>query len=183
MTNRLKTVRVPRLILVECENELKISQTISDILNYCSYNTTVNCFTENTDFIISTDRESVRYAENIIPSTFVFDNDTDIQNKILSGFAKKVALYECCIGRYDESGDDFLTYSSENYDADVTARNISVNGGATLFDIIDEGILSRVRLKGDKYSVNDVLICTAALVATGIPVASILGYFNHFAEK
>ena len=81
----------------------------------------------------------------------------------------------------DESleGDErMISFSGENYSADVACRNISTQGDITVFDIVSGGILSRVRINSSIYSVSDVLVCTAVLIAAGIPIASVTGYFK-----
>lgn len=183
MTNRLRTVQNPKLILVECSEAVKISEIISDILNYCSYNTVVDSFDKNTDFIISTDRNSIIRYKNVITDTVVFDEKSEISEEVVSLFANRVTSYEHCFVRYNDSQEKILTYSCENYAAEVTARNISAEDNITSFDIIAQGILIRVRTGSKIYSVMEVLMCTAVLVAAGIPVASILRYFTDFDKK
>lgn len=182
LTNRLKTVQNPRVILIDCDNVLRISEIISDILNYCSYNTLIDCFSENTDFIVLTNKENLVW-KNVIADTVTFDNKSKLDEEIINKFRSKVTSYEYCFSKYDEEAEGFLTYSTENYDAEVMCRNISMTDNTTSFDIIEAGILSRVRIHNNLYSVQEVLICTCTLIATGIPIASILGYFNACDEK
>lgn len=178
MTNRLKTVQTPRLILVCGKDAVRISEIISDILNYCSYNTLIDCFTENTDFIISTHSDDVLKYKNVTADTAVFDKQSELPENIISCFINKVTSYEYCFERYGDESENFRTYSCENYDAEIMAKNISREDNITQFDVIDSGILIRVKINNTVYSVHDVLVCTAALVATGIPVAPILEYFS-----
>lgn len=182
LTDRLKTVQSPRIILVDCDNAIRISGIISDILNYCSYNTLVDCFSENTDFIILTHAKKP-ICENVIADTVTFDEKSVLSEEFISQFRNKVTSYEYCFGKYGDEAEGFLTYSADNYDAGVMFRNITVTENITSFDIIDDGILSRVRIHNNLYSVQEVIVCTCTLIATGVPIASILGYFNTYEEK
>lgn len=184
MTNRIKTVQNPKLILVACKNSERISDIISDILNFCCYNTCIDDFSENTDFVIANYSKNFTIPDNAIADTVISDGSFALSNGIVSGFRNKATSYEYCLKKYGEGVRNILTYSSENYDADVTYRNKSTDSdGTAVFDIIGTGILSRVRLKNSVFSIDEVLVCTAALIATGIPIASILGYFNASNEK
>lgn len=49
MTNRIKTVQNPRLIMIISENGKRIGDIVSDVLNFCSYNTCIDDFSQNTD--------------------------------------------------------------------------------------------------------------------------------------
>ncbi|MDD6488391.1 MAG: hypothetical protein PUG48_01055 [Clostridia bacterium] len=184
MTNRIKTVQNPKLILVACKNSERISGIISDILNFCCYNTCIDNFSENTDFIIKNHSENFTIPKDTIACTVIFDGTLDLSDSVILKFRNKATSYEYCLKKYGEDVRTILTYSSENYDADVTYRNKSTDSdGAAVFDIIGTGILSRVHLKNSVFSIDEVLVCTAALIATGIPIASILGYFNASEEK
>lgn len=177
MTDKLKPVQSPRVILIQCKNSKRISEIISDILNCCSYNTLVDCFATNADFIISVNKNNINKDADVIKNTIFFD-DGSIDEKLSNEFCNKVMSYECCLKNYGDIPKEIMTYSSENYKANITARNIIKTKNNISFDVIGQGILSRVRIYSNKYSVEDVLICTAVLVATGMSIASILGYFN-----
>lgn len=184
MTNRIKTVQNPKLILVACKNSERISGIISDILNFCHYNTCVDSFSENTDFIIANYSEKFTIPKDIIADTVIFDGSSDLNDEIITKFRNRATSYEYCLKKYGEDVRNILTYSSENYDADVTYRNKGISpDGAAVFDVIGTGILSRVRLENSVFSIDEVLVCTAVLIATGIPIASILGYFNSYDDK
>lgn len=184
MTNRIKTVQNPKLILVACKNSERISDIISNILNFCCYNTCIDDFSENTDFVITNYSENFTIPNDTIANTVIFDGSLSLSDGVIMKFRNKATSYEYCLKKYGEDVRNILTYSSENYDADVTYRNKSITpDGEIVFDIIGTGILSRVRLNNSVFSLDEVLVCTAALIATGIPIASILGYFNSSDEK
>ena len=145
MTNRIKTVQCPRVILVATENGEKLAQMISEIMNYCTYNTVIDDFSENTDFVIESEGFDVNCPENTVADTVVFDES-------------------CCI-------------SGENYGADVACRNMTSDGTRISFDLIGNGILSRLSFDSSRYTVEDVLACTGVLIATGMPMASVLNFF------
>lgn len=174
MTNKIKTVQKPKLIFAACKGSEHIAELISDILDFCSYNTCIDEYSANTDFVIADYAFGDNLPEGVISETVIFDGTADINDEFLSKFRIKVASYESCCERFGDRTDGILTYSTENYDADVTCRNLEGGGS---FDIIVNGILSRVDI-GEKYSAEDALICTSVLLATGIPLASIVEYFT-----
>lgn len=184
MTNRIKTVQNPKLILVACKNSERIADIISSILNFCCYNTCIDNFSENTDFVIANYSDKFTIPQDTIADTVLFDRSSALSDSDISRFRNKVTSYEYSLKRYGEYAENIFTYSLENYDADVTHRNKSITtDGKTVFDVIGTGILSRVHIKNSAFSVEEVLECTAALIAAGIPIASILGYFNSSDEK
>ncbi len=176
MTNRIKTVQTPRLIMIDCKNGDRIADIVSDILNFCSYNTCIDDFSLNTDFIIETPQFKGERPENIIADTILFDSADEL--KPAEEFRSRVTSYENAMQFYGEDNDDIITYSAENYGADVACRNKSEKNGIAAFDIIGNGILSRVNIINGKYSVDEVLACTGVLLATGLPLASIINYFE-----
>ena len=178
MTNRIKTVRYPKLILVRCENAERVSELISDILNFCSYNTSIDDFSENTDYIICCDADLTEVPEGIIADTVLMDQACSDEIDI-DAFRTVVADYDELPEGYEERKKGCFTFSAENYYADLACRNICSNGSALVFDIVSGGILSRVRVDSDVYSVDDIVLCTSVLVALGIPMAAVLGYFNR----
>lgn len=179
MTNRIKTVQKPRLILVACKNSERMAHIISGILNFCSYNTCIDDFTQNTDFVIETNQYSGNDYEHVIPDTAVFDEESAAKSERLAEFRQKVTPYENAMKLFGEDPEDVITYSEDNYGADVACRNLSSSDGTTSFDIIGNGILGRVNIVSGKYSVDEVLACTGVLLAAGMPLASILGYFDY----
>ncbi len=178
MTNRIKTVQNPRLIVISCENGRRVGDIISDILNYCRYNTCINDFSENTDFVIVTPEYNGSRPENVIADTILFDKNTEFRRECIGQFRSKVTSYENAMKEFGEDTADIITYSSENYGADVACRNIAEKNGTAAFDIIGNGILSRVNIIEGKYSVQEVLACTGVLLAAGLPLASVLNYFE-----
>ena len=177
MTNRIKTVKYPRLILLRCENADRLSELISDILNYCSYNTCIDDFSENTDYVICRGACAQEPPAEVIADTALAEGE-HLNRMEENGFRRLVASYEEA-PELSEGSDRLLTYSSENYAADVTCRNILTQGSDTVFDLVSSGILSRVRIKNQMYSVCEVLVCTSVLLAAGIPLASVVSYFNR----
>ena len=179
MTNRVKTVQNPKMILVACKDSERIAGIISAVLNECKYNTCIDDYYLNTDFIIVNYSERTEYPDDVIADTVVFDGEHDIEESDVSRFRTKVGTYEYAYKRYGDDSKSVLTYSAENYAADITCRNISLTCSGTAFDIIDNGILSRVNIGTNLYTVDEVLVCTAVLTATGVPLASVIGYFNR----
>lgn len=178
MTAQIKTVQYPKLILIDCTNQDKISKVLSDILNSCSFNTCIDGFSEHTDFVIAQYQREAERSDKIIPYTVVFDEKSELSDSDIEKFQKKVSTYEYAYKKYGDENTDVLTYSPNHYSADVTCRNVKVSGKDIVFEIIRSGILSRVHIKSNLYSVEEVLLCTAVLTATGIPLASVIGYFN-----
>ena len=177
MTNRIKTVKYPRLILLMCQDAERISELISDILNYCSYNTCIDDYTENTDYVISCTACPQEASAGVIADTALADAES-LQQLRTGGFRRLVTAYETA-SEFPENEEGLMTYSSENYSADVACRNISSQGDDTVFDIVSSGILSRVRIDSSMYTVYEVLVCTSVLLAAGIPLASVIGFFNR----
>ena len=176
LTNGIKTVKYRRMIFFRCECPARICELISDILNYCSYNTSTDDLSGDTDYILHCSDKMPELPDDVIADTAFVTSDNI---GCISGieFRRIVLGYE----DVDESLEDnerILTFSEENYSADVTCRNINTQGDITVFDIVSGGILSRVRINSSIYSVSDVLVCTAVLIAAGIPIASITGYFK-----
>ncbi len=179
MTNRIKTVQKPKVIMVCCRDSERISEIISDILNFCSFNSSINDFSENTDFVIETDCCCETPDGDVIYDTAVFDGSSEIPEKKLSVFRSKVTDYENAMRIYGDDPEDVITFSEENYCADVACRNITAEDGNVSFDIIGNGILSRVSIVSGRYSIQEVLACTGALLSAGLPLASVLEYFRY----
>lgn len=175
LSNSVKTVKYPRLIFLSSGESERLSEIISGILNCCSYSTSVGKIDENADYIISNSFIDFNDEVGIMPDTAFADRD---EIRKFSMFRRIVTSYEEA-AEGDEADDRLLTYSLENYSADVSCRNISVQGDSTVFDILSGGILSRVRINSSIYSVRDVLVCTSVLIATGVPIAAILSFFNN----
>ena len=110
--------------------------------------------------------------ENMIADTVLYDekNNSDCINK----FRRKVTSYEN-IKTDDEKA---LTYSTDNYGADLACRNISECGNEICLNIVGGGILSRISLDKNKCTVAEVLACIGVLTAAGLPLAAISGYFT-----
>lgn len=176
MTNRIKTVQYPKLILVMCRNSEKIANLISDILNFCSYNTCIEDFSENTDYIIALSLTSCKCNGGYIADAALID-DTCENASELSDFRKIALPYEIAEDEFEEDS-KLITYSADNYSADVACRSISLQGDSTVFDVVSGGVLSRARISSGEYSVDDVLSCSTVLIAAGVPLASVLGFFN-----
>ncbi len=179
MTNRIKTVQNPRLIVIACDNGKRVGDIVSDVLNFCMYNTCINDFSQNTDFVIENPEYKGGCPENVIADTILFDDDSKYSGECVKKFRSRVTSYENAIQLYGEDPQDVLTYSSEHYGADVACRNISEKNGIAAFDIIGNGILSRVNISEGKYTVDEVLACTGVLLAAGLPLASIINYFEN----
>ncbi len=178
MTNRIKTVQNPRLIMIISENGKRIGDIVSDVLNFCSYNTCIDDFSQNTDFVIETPDYSGERPDNIIEDTVLFDSAPLDNEELFGKFRQRVTSYENAMELYGDTSGDIITYSRENYGADVACRNITEKNGITAFDIVGNGILSRVNMIAGKYSVDEVLGCTGVLLAAGLPLASIINYFE-----
>lgn len=179
VTNRIKTVQNPRLIVIACNNGKRVGNIVSDVLNYCKYNTCINDFSQNTDFIIEDPEYKGGHPCNVIADTILFDDSSKLSCDSVMGFRSRVTPYENAMRIYGEDVKDVLTYSSEHYGADVACRNITEKNGSAAFDIIGNGILSRVNISEGKYSVDEVLACTGVLLAAGLPLASIINYFEN----
>lgn len=177
MTNRLKTVKYPRLILLRCKDADRLSGLISDILNYCSYNTCIDDFTENTDYVISSSGCSDEDMGGVIADTALASGE-ELQELRRNGFRKLVAPYGEA-SYLMENEDGLITYSGDGYSSDVTCRNIKVSGDTAVFDIESSGILGRVRINRRVYTIYEVLVCTSVLLAAGIPLASVISYFSR----
>ena len=177
MTNRIKTVQCPRVILVATENGEKLAQMISEIMNYCTYNTVIDDFSENTDFVIESEGFDVNCPEDTVADTVVFDESCCISGDRLAQFRERVTSYENALRVFGADGDDVLTFSGENYGADVACRNMTSDGKRISCDLIGNGILSRLSFDSSRYTVEDVLACTGVLIATGMPMASVLNFF------
>lgn len=179
MTNKIKTVQNPRLILLDCGNSNKLAGIISDVLNYCKFNTCIDDFTEITDFVILNADSGIQRPENVIADTVLFDENSSLSKSLIESFRKSVTPYENAMKLFSEDNDKLITYSSENYGADVASRNYAENGGTVSFELVVGGILSRVNIINGKYTVDEILACTGILLAAGMPLASVLNFFEY----
>ncbi len=173
MPSEIDSAKDNRLILVLCQNAAKICRMLSEVLTYCSYSTGDGTAVKNADFILSDDPELS--CDGMIRETVLFDETVSVEKELLL-FQNKITSYECSVNLKEE-GLSVVTYSPDHYSADVRCRNLSGNGSSNVFDVIANGILSRVQADKEKYSVEDVLVCTAVLTASGLPLASVLGFF------
>ena len=176
LTNGIKTVKYKRMIFFRCGCAARICELISDILGYCLYTASTDDISGDTDYILYRSEKIPELTDDVIADT-AFVTADNIGCISGMGFRRLVMRYE----DVDESleGDErIFTFSEDNYSADVTCRNISTQGNITVFDIVSGGILSRVRIDSSIFSVSDVIVCAAVLIAAGIPIASITGYFK-----
>lgn len=177
MTNRIKTVQYPRVILVATKNYDRLSQMISELMNFCTYNSVIDDFSENTDFVIESESFDTNCPEESIADTVVFDESCAVSGERLGQFRERVTSYENALRVYGSDGDNVLTFSSENYGADVAFRNMTVSGTKVSCDLIGNGILSRLSFDSKKYTVDEVLACTGVAISTGMPMASVISFF------
>ncbi len=175
MTNRLKTVRYKKLIRIKRKDGKRIAGLLSQILDNCGFNTCIDDFSENTDYVITSETADSDVPEDVIHDTIVYDDPAE--GPSAEGFRAAVTDYVNAVSE-DEDGPNYVTYSDTNYAADVACRNVSVQGSETGFDIVCGGILGRARIDNGRYSVEEVLVCAAALTASGVPMASVLEFFN-----
>ena len=166
MTNMIKTVQNPRLILLDCRNSHKLAEIISDVLNFCSFNTCIDDFTQVTDFIIENADSGTYCPENVIADTVLFDENSKMTRDKISTFREGVTSYENAMSFFGNDGEGIMTYSSDNYGADVASRNYTENGGT-------------VNIINGKYTVDEILACTGVLLAAGMPLASVLSFFEY----
>ena len=179
MTNMIKTVQNPRLILLDCRNSHKLAEIISDVLNFCSFNTCIDDFTQVTDFIIENADSGTYCPENVIADTVLFDENSKMTRDKISTFREGVTSYENAMSFFGNDGEGIMTYSSDNYGADVASRKYTENGGTVSFELVGGGILSRVNIINGKYTVDEILACTGVLLAAGMPLASVLSFFEY----
>ena len=177
MTNRIKTVQYPRVVLVAMQNPDRIIEMISDIMNYCTYNTVIDDFSENTDFVIETESFDINCPENAVADTLIFDESCRLDRERIAGFRQKVTPYENVGSISQEESEGLITYSLENYGADVTLRNVTEENGRASCDLLCGGILSRLSFDSSRFTGEEVLISIAALLAAGMPMASVLNFF------
>lgn len=178
MTNKLKTLQCPRVVLVATGNSRKLTSIISDVMNYCTYNTLIDDFSENTDFVIESEEYDRNCPENAVADTVIFDNNCSLSDERLRAFRERITSYENSMKLDLAEGEKVTTYSSENYGADVACRNLTYDGGKASCDLIGNGILSRLTFDSRKYTADEILACTGVLLAAGMPMAAILNYFS-----
>ena len=177
LTNTIKTVKYPRLIWLRSGDTARLGSLLADILGYCSFSSCMDDLAGSTDYILYRQEELPGFSGRLSADTALLDG-SEAGKSGTEKFRRLVISYEeLPDGMEDDSR--LITYSSENYSADVTCRNIVSQGDSTVFDIVSGGILSRARIDSSEYSVDEVLVCTAVLLAAGIPLASVLGYFNR----
>lgn len=179
MTNRIKTVQNPRVILVALSSPERIMSMLSAILDSCAYNTCIDDFSENTDFVIESAVGDNDCPAEAIADTVVYENGCPVSAERISQFRSRVTSYENFGEHHENTPGHTLTFSAENYGADVAVRNLSGSDGRLSFDMIGNGILSRISMTEGRWTVEEVLICTAVLLAAGMPMAAIVGYFDN----
>lgn len=73
-----------------------------------------------------------------------------------------------------------LSYSMDNNEADLIAKNINPQGDKTMFELLGTGVIGRVKLSNSSgFSAELVLAVSSALIAMGIPLASVLDVVNR----
>ncbi len=177
MTSGIKTVQTPRRICMACQNSQRVCSIVSDILNQCGYNTCTDDDNENTDFVLSVYHDKA-CPKDFIKNVIVFDGSSSISLDEVNAFRHKVTSYENSMAVFGENSEAVLTYSAENYSADITCRNVVQTNEFVSFDLIGGEILFRIRAKAE-YSLDEILMCIAVLMATGIPLAAVVAYFNR----
>lgn len=181
MTNEMKTVQAPRLILLDCEYAEAAAEIIDSVLRACTYRTSREISSHPADYVISTRKSVSTLPEHLFFDVVLFDENSTITNAEIERFRKKVTSYENELNRFGEEMDGFVTYSEKNYGADVTVRNLSERGGTLSFDLVGGGILSRLNgVRG--FSAETVIASAAVLLEAGLPLAAVMNYFDHGEE-
>lgn len=179
MTDRIKTMEATRLILLKCKEAPRSARLIAEVLQQCGYRACGADCTEETDYVITDRFEPETLPEWLIPDTAAFDRshaDVAVDGR----FRMTVADYAALDSEQDDDDPRLFTYSADHYAADLTCRNVQTRyDGMLVFDIVSGGILSRVRTAAGRYTVDEILFCTAVLAAAGVPLASVLGYLNQ----
>ena len=81
----------------------------------------------------------------------MFDENSKMTRDKISTFREGVTSYENAMSFFGNDGEGIMTYSSDNYGADVASRNYTENGGTVSFELVGGGILSRVNIINGKY--------------------------------
>lgn len=102
------------------------------------------------------------------------------ENFSADGYAVRIIDYELTGLSGLSVKKPFMTYSTDNNNADFTARNIRITpDGFVAFEIVGVGIIGRVKLNtGDTAAVNNALAAAAAAIGAGIPFADVLKALN-----
>lgn len=81
---------------------------------------------------------------------------------------------------FNIEGKNMLSYSMNSNEADLIAKNVNPQEDKTVFELLGTGIIGRVKLsRSSGVSVELVLAVSSALVAVGVPLASVLNVINQ----
>ena len=165
-----------KAIELRCRNADKYSQIICKALVSCGCSAGTDSSDADTAFVLLNGRSIGEDNRDVSADIIVFD-DSSCEADEISRFRIAVTDYENARHLEGKLSNAF-TFSEEHYGAELACRSVSRQDDGLAFDIVSGGILSRVRVKRDDLSVRDVLLCTAVLIAAGIPIASVVSCFG-----
>lgn len=134
------------------------------------------------DFVVlDTESFDVNFPEKFIPEAalVVGKFDSIINENDFKRFEHVVLPYSLSES-IAQKGKNIIFYSMNSNEADLIAKNINPQEDRTVFELLGTGVIGRVKLsKKSGFSVELVLAVSSALVAMGVPLASVLGVMNQ----
>lgn len=182
-----------KLIAVSGKAANEAVQLLTKILRTCSFRVSqldlresaweeaLNIAGNVCDFVIlNTEFLDITLPEKFTPETALIVGEVEAfaENSLMR--FKNVVLPYSLHESITEKKENMLFYSMNNNEADLIAKNINPQEDRTVFELLGTGVIGRVKLsKASGFSVELVLAVSSALIAMGVPLASVLGVMNQ----
>lgn len=162
---------------------IKFSKVLSgafSLISKATLNLLLNDDIENTkeayDILITDESRLTEFdvdAKNII--LIVLDKK-DYNSTAAFKYNKMVVPYsdEFCDKKYDEC----ITYSSENNNADIVAKNIRIHEDKLVFELLGKEEIGRILVPKDDLLQNEVLALAGALLYADVPFMQVISVIN-----
>lgn len=182
-----------RLIAVSGKAANEAAQLLTKILRTCNFRVSQLNSNETVweealkiagnvcDFVIlNTEIFDIDFPDRFVQETALIVGETEtVDENGLKNF-KNVVLPYSLYGRIKENKENILFYSLDNNEADLIAKNINPQKDRVVFELLGTGVIGRVKLsRTSGFSVELVLAVSSALIAMGVPLASVLGVMNQ----
>ncbi len=133
------------------------------------------------DFVVlDTELFDIKLTDKFsLETALVIGETKDIDEEGLSKFKNAVLPYSMN-GSITERKRNMLFYSIDNNEADLIAKNINLREDRTVFELLGTGVIGRAKFsRTSGFSVELVLAAASALIAMGVPLASVLNVINR----
>ncbi len=182
-----------KLIAVSGKESKGAAQLLTRILRDCGYRASqlsldepaceeaINTAGDVCDFVVlDTEFLNIKLSDKFsLETALIVGNVESVDEKNFQRFKNAVLPYSLN-GSVNKENGNIIFYSIDDNEADLIAKNINLQEDRTVFELLGTGVIGRARFsKASGFSVELVLAVSSALIAMGVPLASVLGVINQ----